>query len=53
MVFSDEEKFGQKLMQKMGWQKGDGLGSHRHGMTEHVKVSARYDNRGKLTTEAS
>jgi len=45
---SDENKFGQKLMEKMGWTKGKGLGANEDGMTEHVKVSLKSDKKGKL-----
>lgn len=31
---NDESKFGQKLMEKMGWEKGKGLGAKGDGMTQ-------------------
>ena len=34
-------------MEKMGWEKGKGLGAKEDGNTEHVKVSVKQDNRGK------
>ena len=46
-MLSDEEKFGQKLMEKMGWKKGKGLGANEDGMLEHVRVSLKMDTRGE------
>jgi len=43
---NDESKFGQKLMEKFGWNKGDGLGANRDGRTEHIKISLKSDTRG-------
>lgn len=43
---ADETKFGQKLMEKMGWSKGKGLGAKEDGKTEHVAVRLKSDNRG-------
>ena len=48
LYFADDTKFGQKLMEKMGWSKGKGLGAKEDGKTEHVKVALRTDNRGKV-----
>ena len=31
---NDESKFGQKLMEKMGWEKGKGLGANENGRVE-------------------
>lgn len=42
----NENKFGQKLMEKMGWTAGKGLGTNEDGMTEHIKVRVKSDNRG-------
>ena len=46
-LFLDETKFGQKLMEKMGWSKGKGLGSKEDGKTEHVSVSLKNDTKGR------
>lgn len=35
-------------MEKMGWEKGKGLGAKEDGMTEHIKVRFKSDNKGKL-----
>ena len=47
-IFTDDSKFGQKLMEKMGWQKGKGLGAQENGRLEHVAVSVKQDTRGLL-----
>ncbi len=44
---SDGNKFGQKLMERMGWEAGKGLGAKEDGSTEHVKVKHKADNRGE------
>lgn len=43
---ADTSKFGQKLLEKMGWQKGKGLGLKESGDTSHVKVKMNMENRG-------
>ena len=43
---SDENKFGQKLLEKMGWSQGQGLGKDLDGRTEHVKVCHKMDTKG-------
>ncbi len=42
----NENKFGQKLMEKMGWKDGKGLGANENGMVDHIRVKVRSDNRG-------
>lgn len=42
----DSNKFGQKMLEKMGWKSGKGLGANEDGMTEHVKVTYKSDSRG-------
>lgn len=42
----DDSKFGQKMLEKMGWEKGKGLGANLEGRAEHVKVSTKSDTRG-------
>eukprot|EP00127_Corallochytrium_limacisporum_P002373 Clim_evm14s119 gene=Clim_evmTU14s119 len=42
----DNEKLGQKLLQKMGWKEGKGLGANQQGETEHIKVSMKLNNSG-------
>lgn len=38
---ADTSKFGYKLMNKMGWQDGNGLGVNQDGKTSHIKVSLK------------
>jgi len=42
----DENKFGQKLLEKMGWKKGSGLGKDGQGDPEVIKVAIRSDKKG-------
>ncbi|XP_076659340.1 uncharacterized protein LOC143362758 [Halictus rubicundus] len=42
----DSNKFGQKMLEKMGWTSGKGLGANEQGMTEHVRVSFKNDASG-------
>ena len=34
----DESNIGNKMLQKMGWNKGSGLGKAQSGMTDIIKV---------------
>ncbi|XP_028909052.1 PIN2/TERF1-interacting telomerase inhibitor 1 [Ornithorhynchus anatinus] len=43
---NDESKFGQKMLEKMGWSKGKGLGAQEQGATEHIKVKVKNDQLG-------
>jgi len=42
----DKSKYGMKLMKKMGWEEGKGLGSDMSGQTEHIKVFQKSNNLG-------
>ena len=46
VLSSDEHRFGKKLMERMGWQKGKGLGANEHGHTEHIAVQIKNDTTG-------
>ncbi|EFN76107.1 Pin2-interacting protein X1 [Harpegnathos saltator] len=37
----DNDKIGQKMLEKMGWTSGKGLGINEQGITEHVRVNKR------------
>ncbi|XP_043236965.1 PIN2/TERF1-interacting telomerase inhibitor 1-like [Amphibalanus amphitrite] len=42
----DDSKFGQKMLEQMGWSKGKGLGKEMAGITEHIRPSVQNDSRG-------
>ncbi|MPC88618.1 PIN2/TERF1-interacting telomerase inhibitor 1 [Portunus trituberculatus] len=42
----DDSKFGQKLMEKMGWSKGHGLGREQQGMKDPLSVKLKDDSKG-------
>uniref|UniRef100_A0A2L2Y166 PIN2/TERF1-interacting telomerase inhibitor 1 n=1 Tax=Parasteatoda tepidariorum TaxID=114398 RepID=A0A2L2Y166_PARTP len=44
--FNDETTFGHKLLSKMGWSKGKGLGKNEDGIKENIKISKRDTNTG-------
>ncbi|KAM9339720.1 PIN2/TERF1-interacting telomerase inhibitor 1 [Symphorus nematophorus] len=48
----DDSKFGQKMLERMGWSKGKGLGRSEQGSTDHIKVKVKNNNYG-LGTNAS
>ncbi|XP_049721167.1 PIN2/TERF1-interacting telomerase inhibitor 1 isoform X1 [Elephas maximus indicus] len=43
---NDGSKFGQKMLEKMGWSKGKGLGAQEQGATEHIKVQVKNNHLG-------
>ncbi|XP_060947356.1 PIN2/TERF1-interacting telomerase inhibitor 1 [Limanda limanda] len=46
----DESKFGQKMLERMGWSKGKGLGRTEQGVTDHIKVKVKNNSYGLGTT---
>ncbi|CAN0437122.1 unnamed protein product, partial [Hapterophycus canaliculatus] len=50
---NDKSKFGLKMLQKMGWTEGKGLGKHEDGVSEHVKVAKKSNNLGLGATHDS
>ncbi|KAG8039467.1 hypothetical protein G9C98_008110, partial [Cotesia typhae] len=42
----DSTKFGQRMLEKMGWTSGKGLGAHEQGVTEHIRVKHKDDQAG-------
>ncbi|MCJ8743663.1 hypothetical protein PDJAM_G00096810 [Pangasius djambal] len=47
---NDDSKFGQKMLERMGWSKGKGLGKSEQGATEHIKVKVKNNSLGLGTT---
>ncbi|XP_054617563.1 PIN2/TERF1-interacting telomerase inhibitor 1 [Dunckerocampus dactyliophorus] len=43
---NDNSKIGQKLMERMGWSKGKGLGKSEQGATDHIKVKIKNNHHG-------
>ncbi|CAI5441564.1 unnamed protein product [Caenorhabditis angaria] len=43
---NDDQKFSKKLMEKMGWSEGDGLGRNRQGNQDAIKLKANTSGRG-------
>lgn len=43
---TDKSRFGFKMLEKMGWSEGKGLGANESGMTEHVKIKLKSNNHG-------
>ena len=41
-----KSKFGQKMLEQMGWQKGKGLGRNEDGMTECIQIRRREEGAG-------
>ncbi|KAJ8665106.1 hypothetical protein QAD02_006768 [Eretmocerus hayati] len=42
----DTGKYGQKILEKMGWSSGKGLGAQEQGMVEHIRVKVKNDQVG-------
>ncbi len=43
---ADTSKFGYKMLQKMGWKEGSGLGKNEDGMKTHIHVKKKIDGLG-------
>ncbi|XP_077886917.1 PIN2/TERF1-interacting telomerase inhibitor 1 isoform X9 [Ictidomys tridecemlineatus] len=43
---NDDSKFGQRMLEKMGWSKGKGLGAQEQGATDHIKVKVKNNHLG-------
>ena len=44
--FSDDSKIGQKMIEKMGWEKGKGLGAKEQGNVDIIRVNYKDDSKG-------
>jgi Pin2-interacting protein X1 len=42
----DKEKFGYRMLCKMGWNEGQGLGKNQDGLTDHLRVQTKSDTAG-------
>ncbi|KAJ6642760.1 PIN2/TERF1-interacting telomerase inhibitor 1 [Pseudolycoriella hygida] len=45
-LYDDSNRFGTKMLEKMGWSKGKGLGAKLDGQLEFIKVSHKNDQQG-------
>ncbi|KAI8437439.1 hypothetical protein MSG28_011762 [Choristoneura fumiferana] len=43
---NDSNKFGQRMLEKMGWSSGKGLGANENGIVEHVIARYKNDEKG-------
>ncbi|KAL0818886.1 hypothetical protein ABMA28_008202 [Loxostege sticticalis] len=43
---NDSNKFGQRMLEKMGWSSGKGLGAKENGIVEHVVARYKNDDKG-------
>ncbi|XP_011207254.2 PIN2/TERF1-interacting telomerase inhibitor 1 isoform X2 [Bactrocera dorsalis] len=45
-LYEDDTRFGTKMLEKMGWSKGKGLGANEDGSQDFVRVRMRNTNEG-------
>ncbi|KAJ1731958.1 hypothetical protein LPJ61_002277, partial [Coemansia biformis] len=43
---NDKERFGFRMLEKMGWSEGKGLGANEDGQQEHVKIKLKTNAHG-------
>jgi hypothetical protein len=46
ILYSDGNKFGKRMLEKMGWQSGVGLGKNEDGRTEHIDMKFKANLKG-------
>lgn len=44
---ADKSNFGRRMLEKMGWGDGKGLGRKEDGMSTHIKIKKRQENLGE------
>lgn len=47
-MFSDDSKFGQRMLEKFGWTKGTGLGKNNQGIKDNIRVQHKVTPTGIL-----
>uniref|UniRef100_A0A0R3S150 G-patch domain-containing protein n=1 Tax=Elaeophora elaphi TaxID=1147741 RepID=A0A0R3S150_9BILA len=50
---NDDSRFGKKMLEKMGWKQGSGLGKYEQGDTENLQLKANVSTRGLGCDEKS
>ncbi|KAL5283767.1 PINX1 family protein [Megaselia abdita] len=45
-LYEDGDRFGTKMLEKMGWSKGKGLGANEDGEKDFVRIRYKRDNEG-------
>jgi hypothetical protein len=50
---NDTSRFGYRMLEKMGWRNGRGLGLNEDGKSEHIKIKKKENNLGKISHIAS
>ena len=43
---TSESSFGRKMLEKLGWKEGEGLGKNKDGMKEHIRAKQRKEGLG-------
>lgn len=44
--FEDDAKFGKKILERMGWRNGKGLGKREQGRNENLRLKANHSGKG-------
>ncbi|CAD7076684.1 unnamed protein product [Hermetia illucens] len=45
-LYEDDNRFGTRMLEKMGWKKGNGLGARQDGEKEFIRIRYKNDNEG-------
>lgn len=46
--WKNSESFGKKMMSKMNWSEGKGLGKHEQGSSDNLKLNANFSGKGTI-----